>query len=100
MKIIDLLTNSGTRQSHRIAIKSGETQLRYWQMLLDVENLSEHLKSEGCRPGVKIAIILGNSMEYLVSFFAISAAGGTILPLSSRMTTYESIQYIDKKINK
>lgn len=96
MKIIDLLTKSATSRPHRVAIKNGKAQLRYWQMLLDVEKLSERLKSTGCRPGVKVAIVLGNSMEYFISFFAISAVGGTILPLSTRMTPYEIIKYIDK----
>ena len=96
MKIIDLLTNSATRWPHRIAIKSKKIQLHYWQMFVDVENLSEQLKSAGCRPGVKVAVIFGNSIEYFLGFFAISAAGGTILPLSIRMTTYETIKYMDK----
>jgi long-chain acyl-CoA synthetase len=96
MKIIDLLTNSAASQPHKVAIKSDGVQLLYRQVLLDVENLSEYLKSAGCRPGVKVAIVLGNSIEYLVSFFAISAANGTILPLSARMTTYETLKYVNE----
>jgi len=96
MKIIDLLTNSAASRKQTIAVKSDEMQLSYGRMLSDVWRLSKRLKSAGCRQGVKVAIIFGNSIEYFISFFAISAAGGTILPLSVRMTTYETVRYIDR----
>lgn len=96
MKIIDLLTNSTTGQPHSIAIKCYETEISYRQMLSDVHRLSEQLKSLGCSSGVKVAIVLNNSAEYLISFFAISAAGGIILPLSTRMTPYEVARYVGR----
>jgi len=89
MKIIDLLANSAANEPHRVAVKICGQEIYYEQMLSDVYSLSEQLKAKGCKKGVKVAIILGNSIEYLISFFAISAAGGTILPLSTRMTSYE-----------
>lgn len=96
MKIIDLLTNSAAGQPHRIAMKSGDIEVSYGQMLSDVYHLSERLKSAGCSGGVKVAIVLNNSAEYLISFFAVSAAGGIILPLSTRMTPYEVVRYVDR----
>jgi long-chain acyl-CoA synthetase len=96
MKLIDLLTNSAESKPDRIAMKSGDMEVTYSQMLSDAYFLSEHLKLAGCRGGVKVAIVLGNSIEYLISFFAVCAAGGIILPLSKRMTPYEVSGYIDK----
>jgi len=96
MKIIDLLTNSAVGHSERSAMESGGTKMSYGQMLLEVQSLSERLKSAGCKPGVKVAIVFGNSVEYLISFFAISNAGGIIVPLSAHMTHYEVARYIGK----
>ena len=96
MKLIDLLKSSAASRPRRIAIKSDTLQIDYEKMLSDVNSLAEQLKAVGCCPGVKAAIVLGNSAEYLVSFFAISAAGGTILPLSTRMRPYELANYIDR----
>jgi long-subunit acyl-CoA synthetase (AMP-forming) len=96
MKIVDLLTNSATYQLQSIAIKGDETEIFYRQMLSDVNCLSEQLKSLGCSSGVTVAIVLHNSAEYLISFFAISAAGGIILPLSTRMTPYEVARYVGR----
>lgn len=96
MKIIDLLTNSAVSHPERTAIESGATKMSYGQMLREVRSLSERLKSVGCKPGVKVAIVFGNSVEYLISFFAISGADGIIVPLSVHMTHYEVARYIEK----
>ncbi|MFC1676504.1 class I adenylate-forming enzyme family protein [Planctomycetota bacterium] len=96
MKIIDLFNNNQLIQPQKTAIISGEIRLTYEHMITVIETLSRHLKSTGCRPGVKVAIVLANSIEYLVSFFAISAADGIILPLTAHMTTYEVAMYIQK----
>ena len=96
MKIIDLLINSVEAEPDRIAMISGRADISYRQMLSDVVSLSEQLKRAGCIGGVKVAIALGNSFEYLVSFFAISAADGIILPLSNRMTPYETAEYMKR----
>jgi long-chain acyl-CoA synthetase len=95
MKIIDLLTKSAAAEPHRTAMKSGAAEVSYAEMLSDVYSLSEQLKYVGCSRGVKVAIILNNSVEYLISFFAISAAGGIILPLSAHMTPYETTRYVN-----
>ncbi len=95
MRIIDLLTNSAARWPKRIAMKTENARMSYRQMLLEVQSLAEQLKSAGCRPGVKVAIVFGNSIEYLLSFFAISDAYGIIVPLSESMTPYEVARRIE-----
>ena len=89
MKIIDLLKNSAEAKPNNIAIKNEHIEISYEKMCSDVHYLAEKLKYAGCSEGVRIAIFLGNSAEYLVSFFAISASGGIIFPLSIRMTPNE-----------
>jgi len=90
------LKNNAQKNPQNIAVKSEKTELLYSRMISDVKLLAVHLKSVGSKPGVKVGIILGNCAEYFISFFAISAAGGTIVPLSSKMTTYELTKFIDK----
>lgn len=96
MKIIDLLINSAQENPKGIAVVFENNKISYSQMLSDVYNLYEHLRSVDASEGTKIAIALGNSYEYMVSFFAVSAVGGTIMPLSINMTTYETTGYIKK----
>jgi long-chain acyl-CoA synthetase len=96
MKVIDLLRNSAAASPQAVALRSGAFELSYREMLTDAETLSQRLRLIGCGPGIKVAIVLENSAEYLVSFFAISAANGIILPLSTRMTPYEVARYVER----
>ena len=93
MKLIDLLKTSSRKHPEITAIKNEELELSYKQMLSNVSQLSDYLQSIGCRNGVTVAIALGKCPEYFISFFAVSATGGTILPLSSRMTTFETLNF-------
>ena len=57
MRLIDLLKRSGTKYPGRIAIKDDICEITYTQLLSNVEQLSVYLKSTGCGPGVKIALV-------------------------------------------
>jgi len=94
MKIIDLLRSSTQKKPDSAAVKSESIELTYHRLLSDADYLAGFLN--GCRPGVKTAIVLGNCAEYFTAFFAICAAGGTIVPLSARMTTYEISRFVER----
>lgn len=96
MRLIDLLKRSGTKYPDRVAVKDDVCEITYTQLLSNVEQLSGYLKSAGCGPGVKIAIVLPNSAVYFTSFFAVSSAGATIVPMSSKMTAYEAAGFIKR----
>ncbi len=95
MRLIDLLEISAARDGRGVAIKGQRLELTYGRMRDDALLLAEALRGAGCREGVKAAIIFDNCAEYLVNFFAVSAAGGTIVPLHRRMKAYEMRRYID-----
>jgi acyl-CoA synthetase (AMP-forming)/AMP-acid ligase II len=65
-------------------------------LLFNVSSLSDYLISKGCGPGIKTALLLGNSALYFTSFFAVSAAKATIVPVSARMTVYEAVRFIKR----
>ncbi len=96
MKIIDLLIDSAQAVPNQIAVISENNKISYSQMLSDVYSLYEHLRSVEASEGTKVAIVLGNSYEYMVSFFAVSAVGAIIMPLSANLTTYEITEYIKR----
>jgi long-chain acyl-CoA synthetase len=96
MRLIDLLKRSAIKYPCRIAAKDSVCEITYSRLLSNVEQLSSLLKSAGCGPGIKVAIVLPNSAAYFASFFAISAAGATIVPMSSKMTAYETAGFIKR----
>lgn len=96
MKLIDLLKRSGSKYPDRIAVKDDIGEMTYTQLLSNVQQLSDLLESSGCGSGVKIAVVLPNSATYFASFFAVSAAGATIVPMSSKMRAYEAAGFIKR----
>jgi len=89
VKQIDLLWTGATRVPDKIACMSADAKISYGQLIGCVDRLAARLKDMGCREGISAAIVLNNSVEYLISLFAISAAGGTVCPLFGRMTKNE-----------
>ena len=96
MRLIDLLKRSGSKYPDRIAVKDDICEMTYTHLLSNVEQLSNFLKSAGCGPGVKIAVVLPNLGAYFASFFAVSLAGATIVPMSSKMKAYEAAGFIKR----
>jgi len=96
MKLIDLLKRSVAKYPDRIAVKDDFCEITYAQLLSNTEQLSDYLRSAGCGPGVKIAIVLPNSAAYFAGFFAASSAGATIVGMSSKMTAYEAAGFIKR----
>lgn len=96
MKLINLLKQSSAKYPDRVAVKDNVCETTYSQLLSNAKRLGDYLKSAGCELGVKIAIVLPNSASYFASFFAISSAGVTIVPMSSKMTAYEAAGFIKR----
>jgi acyl-CoA synthetase (AMP-forming)/AMP-acid ligase II len=96
VRLIDLLKRSSTKYPSRIAVKDDICEMTYARLLSNTEQLSGYLKSAGCGPGVKIAVVLPNRGAYFASIFAVSLAGATIVPMSSKMTAYEAAGFIKR----
>lgn len=94
MRIIDLLNQSVVKAPEAVVFEGSKGRISYQQMLVGVDKIAQELRQVGCGPGVRVAIVLNNSIEYLISFFAISATGGTVLPLSGAMTSHEISKYL------
>jgi long-chain acyl-CoA synthetase len=90
MKLVDLLKNSCEQHPRAKAVcASSGRDKTYSALYSDCLSLSEVLRGKGMTPGVKVGLYLENSVEFLVSFFAVSAASCIIVPLYREMTLYE-----------
>ncbi|HPS55397.1 MAG TPA: class I adenylate-forming enzyme family protein [Sedimentisphaerales bacterium] len=96
MKLFDLLKRSAAKFPGRTAVIDDACEITYAKLLSNTEQLSKYLKSAGCRPGVKVAVVLPNSSVYFAAFFAISASGAAIVAMSSKMTVYEAAGFIKR----
>jgi acyl-CoA synthetase (AMP-forming)/AMP-acid ligase II len=75
--------------SHVAIISPVGPVLTYGELKLQVDSLANQLRSFGIRRGDRVAIILPNGVENIVSFLAVTAAGATAAPLNPAYTTEE-----------
>lgn len=76
------------------AIIHGETSLTFAELEARSNGLAGHLRERAGR-GDRVAIMLPNSPEYVVTFFAILKAGSVVVPVNPWFTEYE----IDYELN-
>jgi long-chain acyl-CoA synthetase len=61
----------------------------------DVSSLAYGLKETGVKKGDKVAILLNNSVEFVISYFAILALGGVVVPLNTFLRQDEIIYILN-----
>lgn len=69
------------------ALVSGQRRLRWAQLEADILCAAAGLQGLGVQAGDRVALLLHNDIEFVVSSFAILACGAVIVPLSTREQT-------------
>ena len=67
----------------KVAIVEGDVQTTYQALRLQVETLASRLQAAGVQRGDRVAILLPKSVDECVSIFAVSLAGGVIVPINT-----------------
>lgn len=67
----------------------GERRFTYAGLWDEVERLGAGLRALGLQDGDRVAMLMGNSWEYVVAFLGISAAGMTSVPMNIRLLESE-----------
>lgn len=75
------------RRPQAEALVCGSRRLNWSQFEQQVLRAAAGLQAHGVRPGDRVALLLGNDIEFVLASFAILAAGGVIVPLSIREQT-------------
>jgi acyl-CoA synthetase (AMP-forming)/AMP-acid ligase II len=67
----------------------GERRISYDELWGRVRRLSAGMQALGLKPGERVAMLIGNSWEYVATFFAASAAGLISVPMNTRLLENE-----------
>lgn len=92
---VSLLAERAAEQGERLfvsEIKTG-TQLSFSGLEQAVSERQKLLEALGLHPGDKVCLRLRNSLEFMVNFYSILAAGGIVIPINPDFRDGE-IQYI------
>lgn len=81
-----------------IAVIDGDRQMTYGELGERAARVAQGLLASGLKPGARIAVHMGNRLEYFEIAAGIAMAGMTMIPLNTRSIDRE-VEYIFDKSN-
>lgn len=93
MNIVELLTSTASRLPNQPVIHFKRARLTYSELLEKVYNVAAGLKNQGVKKGMNVALMMTNRPEYIITYFAILANGGTVVPINPAFKEQE-VTYI------
>lgn len=89
MSLGKMLAQSAETYAEMVAVIHGGRKMLYRELEAAACALANHLKSEGLGKGDKVAIMLPNCPEFIISYFGIQKIGGVAVTLNTQSTPYE-----------
>ncbi len=89
-----MLENAVARRLHGLALICGEERLSYAEFDALVAEVAGGLRAIGVGKGDRVAMVLGNSIEFVVVLFALARLGAVSAPLNIRHTLAENSHMI------
>ncbi|MBK9738206.1 MAG: AMP-binding protein [Actinobacteria bacterium] len=87
--IADFLHDSALRHPEAVCVIVGDSEYTWARVDADASHVAAGLIGRGLRPGDRIAMLLGNSYEFVVLYFAAARAGLVSVPLNPAYTSAE-----------
>ena len=89
-----MLANAVARRPHGLALICGEERLSYAELDALVGEAAGGLSALGVEKGDRVAMVLGNSIEFVVVLFAVARLSAVSVPLNIRHTLAENSDII------
>lgn len=89
----ELLDNSSKKYPKRVAIVFGQKKITYKTLQETTNHIAAGLIHSGIKKHDRVAILLDNSPEFVISYYSILKAGATVVPINY-MFKIEEINYI------
>ena len=91
----EMLVDAVARRAQGLALVCGEQRLSYAEFGALVGQAAGGLRALGVEKGDRVAIVLGNSVEFVVALFATARLGAVSVPLNIRHTLAENSHIIE-----
>lgn len=95
MSIFDLLKGSAESNPEKIAVIDSGREVSYEKLKEMAEKFASSLYENGFRKGSKLAIMLPNCLEYVISYFAVQRLGGIVVQVNPMYQPME-LEYLLK----
>lgn len=93
LSLYDLLERSAESYPDRKAVIDGDQELTYAELKSASDRFAATLHHKGFRKGNRIALMLPNCIEYIISFYAIHRLGGIVVQVNPMYESSE-LDYI------
>jgi long-chain acyl-CoA synthetase len=92
----EMLAEVAEANASRPAVVQGGRVLTYAGLLRAAQAGAADLARRGVRPGQRVALLLPNSLDYVVAYFAASTAGAVVAPLNHHYQQSELRYFLDE----
>lgn len=96
--LYDILSQIASKNGDRVAIFDDKKRINYRELFESVQTLAGHLQAMGVSKGDRVAMVVANSNEFVISYLAITATGAVAVPINTFLKS-EEIAYILKDCN-
>ncbi len=93
MSLLDLFEESASRFPEKTALEDRSGSISYSSLSRAVETFGKGLFQQGISKGQRVAILLGNSIQYVISYLGVMKSGAAAVPLNTD-NTEKNIRYI------
>jgi long-chain acyl-CoA synthetase len=93
MNLIDVMNRAVEQTPDKVYLKYGRSKVTFKQFREQVKRLAAGLSSMGLKKGDRAAMLLSNSIEFVVFYFAILSLGAEAVPLNTFLRM-EEVVYI------
>jgi long-chain acyl-CoA synthetase len=87
--LADLVRDAAGRAPDHVALIHGERRVSWAELDADVTAFAAGLRRSGRGPGERVALLLGNTPEFVVSYFGVLRAGLVAVPVNVGYTPRE-----------
>jgi long-chain acyl-CoA synthetase len=92
--LVEMLRASTERDASATAVlEVAGASLTYGELWSEAMIVAGGLRAEGVRRGDRVAIRLGNGIEWVLAFFAVQLLGAVVVPVNTRFTE-EEVAYV------
>ena len=95
MNLIDVMKRSAEQSPNKIYLKYGKTRVTFRQFYDSALKMAGGLRELGLKKGDRAALLLNNSVEFVVSYFAVLSAGAEVVPLNTFLRQEEIIYILN-----
>lgn len=94
MSLPELLLRSVESRPDDIALVDGRERATYESLWAQIRSTSGFITELGVKPGDRVALLLENSVEYVIGYYAIMLAGGAVVALNTAAKSRDILNWL------